>query len=88
VCRIVTFVHMFSNKCPCRVSIGTDGVEDWVSNKDSLECPIWHLPEASELSFANQLLTLHLESSLADLSSICHEPKNEENSGNLLDMYL
>lgn len=57
-----------------------------MSSKDTLACPDWHLPEATELAFANQLLTLHLESSLADLSSICNENKLEENSGNFLDI--
>ena len=55
-----------------------------MSNKDTLASPVWHLPEAGELSFANQLLSLHLESALADLSDICQEKDQEENSGTLL----
>nr|PNR33085.1 hypothetical protein PHYPA_025028 [Physcomitrium patens] len=66
-----------------KIITGIDGVEDWVSNKDTLECPVWHLPEAAELSFANQLLNLHLERSLADLRFICQEKKLEENPGQI-----
>jgi hypothetical protein len=80
--------HNFKWKRLCRVSVGIDGVEDWVSNKDTLVSPVRHLPEAGELSFANQLLSLHLESSLADLSSICQEKNQEENSGSLLGISL
>lgn len=59
-----------------------------MSNKDTLECPVWHLPEAAELSFANQLLNLHLERSLADLRFICQEKKLEENPGMFLSVSL
>lgn len=57
-----------------------------MSNKDMPTAPVWHIPDAAELSFANQLLTLHLESALADLSSICQDKKHEESSGNHLNM--
>lgn len=59
-----------------------------MSNKDPLVSPVWHLPEAGEVSFANHLLSLHLESSLADLSNICQEKNQEETSGILLDILL
>lgn len=64
---------------------GLEGIEDWVRTKleggfDKKDGPTWHLPNRSEIAFANELLDLHLKGALTDLKSIC-ECGNSENSG-------
>ncbi|KAL6547028.1 hypothetical protein OROMI_022749 [Orobanche minor] len=51
-------------------------LEEWIDLKDfSLDKPVtgpkWHVPVEGEISFANELLTLHCESALDDLLTIC-----------------
>uniref|UniRef100_A0A7N0VL51 Proteasome activator subunit 4 n=1 Tax=Kalanchoe fedtschenkoi TaxID=63787 RepID=A0A7N0VL51_KALFE len=52
-------------------------LEEWISSKDSsvdvpLIAPRWHLPNEAETEFANELLSLHFQSALDDLSKACH----------------
>ncbi|KAK6947150.1 Proteasome activator Blm10, mid region [Dillenia turbinata] len=63
-------------------------LEEWISTKDysddkQLEGPKWHLPSEQEVSFANELLDVHLSSALDDLLKICQDefhsdPGNEK----------
>lgn len=43
--------------------------------------PNWHIPNAKELQFANELLNLHLDSALDDLLKIC-QTKVYSDTGN------
>ncbi|KAL6203633.1 hypothetical protein ACLB2K_027333 [Fragaria x ananassa] len=51
-------------------------LEEWISSKDHsdnkpLVGPKWHISNAEEVKFANELLDLHLRSALDDLLRIC-----------------
>eukprot|EP00250_Pteridium_aquilinum_P007746 c17405_g1_i1 orf=311-5854(-) len=64
---------------------GLEGIEEWLSTKpdsgfDKTDGPIWHLPSANEISFANELLDLHLKGALAELKSICVHSNSEISS--------
>lgn len=53
-------------------------LEEWISNKgfsddEAFTGPKWHIPNAEEIQFANELLNLHLESALDELSKICED---------------
>jgi proteasome activator subunit 4 len=43
--------------------------------------PKWHYPNNDEIAFANHLLSLHLQSPLACLRSICNENRQANSSG-------
>nr|GMC51674.1 proteasome activator subunit 4 [Ipomoea batatas] len=63
-------------------------LEEWISTKDFANdkqwmAPRWHLPCKEEIQFANELLSLHFDSALDDLSRICKskihsDPGNEK----------
>ncbi|CAH9135204.1 unnamed protein product [Cuscuta epithymum] len=51
-------------------------LEEWISTKDfandkRLMAPGWHVPCQEEIQFANELLSLHFDSALVELSRIC-----------------
>ncbi|VFQ82480.1 unnamed protein product [Cuscuta campestris] len=51
-------------------------LEEWISTKDFSNdehsvAPRWHVPCREEIEFANELLRLHLDSALDELSRIC-----------------
>ncbi|CAM8952984.1 unnamed protein product [Rhodiola kirilowii] len=55
----------------------TASLEEWISSKDfsadgPLMAPKWHIPSEGEIAFANELLDLHFQSALDDLSQACH----------------
>ncbi|KAL2644724.1 hypothetical protein R1flu_012311 [Riccia fluitans] len=57
---------------------GNNDIEDWhsTSGSDAPEegsNPIWHIPNADEIAFVEQLLDLHLRDSLVELRSIVAE---------------
>ncbi|CAI0396891.1 unnamed protein product [Linum tenue] len=63
-------------------------LEEWIGTKDygdedSSIAPKWHVPNDTEVQFANELLNLHLKSALDDLMRICRDrihsdPGNEK----------
>ena len=53
-------------------------MEKWISTKDYTEdgpllSPKWHVPVEEEISFANELLSLHFQSALDLLLKICQD---------------
>lgn len=53
-------------------------MEKWISAKDytddePLICPNWHIPVVEEISFANELLSMHFQSALDLLLRICQD---------------
>lgn len=53
-------------------------MEKWISIKDCLGdkpliCPQWHVPVQEEISYANELLSLHFQSALDTLARICQD---------------
>ncbi|KAH7293640.1 hypothetical protein KP509_28G034600 [Ceratopteris richardii] len=64
---------------------GLDGIEEWISMKvDSgieEKGPLWHLPSQNEVSFANELLEMHLKAALVQLQAVCSE-SYQGDSGN------
>ncbi|CAL2258252.1 unnamed protein product [Prunus armeniaca] len=51
-------------------------LEEWISTKDysgdkPMVAPKWHIPSVEEVEFANELLDLHFQLALDDLSRIC-----------------
>ncbi|KAL8462064.1 hypothetical protein ACS0TY_033224 [Phlomoides rotata] len=62
-------------KCTMHHSFAAS-LEEWIDTKDfSLDKPEmgpkWHVPTEDEINFANELLSLHFESALDDLLTIC-----------------
>ncbi|CAI0396881.1 unnamed protein product [Linum tenue] len=63
-------------------------LEEWIGTKDYGDedpsiAPKWHVPNDTEVQFANELLNLHLQSALDDLMRICQDrihsdPGNEK----------
>ncbi|CAM6088632.1 unnamed protein product [Calypogeia fissa] len=61
-----------------------DGVEAWISTKLSPndgDAPSWHIPNAEEIAYANELLDEHLRAPLASLLSICQNNMESEGAG-------
>ncbi|KMT12661.1 hypothetical protein BVRB_4g091190 [Beta vulgaris subsp. vulgaris] len=53
-------------------------MEKWINTKSCLSekpliCPKWHVPEQDEISYANELLSLHFQSALDALLRICQD---------------
>ncbi|CAK7323879.1 unnamed protein product [Dovyalis caffra] len=72
-------------KCISRHPAAT-ALEEWISTKDydsdgPLMAPKWHVPNADEVQFANELLNLHFHSALDDLLKICQK-KIHSDAGN------
>ncbi|KAF3796838.1 Proteasome activator subunit 4 [Nymphaea thermarum] len=81
---LVLYYPMDQYRCiACHPDAGA--LEEWASTKDSLneqllQAPKWHIPNDDEVSFANELLDLHLRSPLDDLLTIC-QSKNRSDLG-------
>ncbi|XP_031493399.1 proteasome activator subunit 4 isoform X1 [Nymphaea colorata] len=81
---LVLYYPMDQYRCiACHPAAGA--LEEWASTKDSLneqllQAPKWHIPNDDEVSFANELLDLHLRSPLDDLLAIC-QSKNRSDLG-------
>ncbi|KAL2944992.1 Proteasome activator subunit 4 [Bienertia sinuspersici] len=53
-------------------------LEKWISTKgclgeEPLICPKWHVPVQEEISYANELLSIHFQSALDTLVKICQD---------------
>uniref|UniRef100_A0A1D1XS29 Proteasome activator complex subunit 4 n=1 Tax=Anthurium amnicola TaxID=1678845 RepID=A0A1D1XS29_9ARAE len=78
---------ILSSSCRCSSHHpGAQCMEEWISLKtkqagDLELLPKWHIPCVDEISFANELLDLHLQSALDDLSRIC-QMKIHSEAGN------
>ncbi|CAL8155339.1 unnamed protein product [Prunus armeniaca] len=64
-------------------------LEEWISTKDysgdkPMVAPKWHIPSVEEVEFANELLDLHFQLALDDLSRIC-ETKVHSDPGAFLE---
>ncbi|CAA6670753.1 unnamed protein product [Spirodela intermedia] len=72
---LVFYYPIEQHKCVSRHPDVT-GLEEWICSK-TIEAgrpeflPKWHIPSADEISFANELLDLHLQSALDSLLRIC-----------------
>lgn len=74
---LVLYYPLEQYRCVQRHS-GAPLLEKWIGTKDysveePLTAPKWHIPVEEEVSFANELLQLHLLSALDELMNICQD---------------
>lgn len=94
-CHFCTLIRIFWLSRPLFCQPASAAFEPWGCSKDykvgrneTLNLPPkWHISSQDELSFANELLELHFQSALDDLSRIC-ETRIHTNAGEYAMRFL